>query len=139
MGVEVKGNNFVYLRGNLTKDPIVKKLTSGSIVVEVGIAVNEKEWTDKNGVIQRPVHFFDVEAFSPTADTLAKYKKGSPIIVEGLLRQDRWENAEGKKMSKVVVKCLRHSVPDFKKGEQVTEQKEPELQVAVGSSDNVPF
>ena len=49
-------------------------------------------------------HFFDCKAFGKTAENLTKYfQKGSKVIVEGRLAQERWESKDGNARSKVVI------------------------------------
>ena len=93
--------NRSILVGNLTKDPETKFLPSGQAVCNMSIAVNER-WT-KDGEKKEYVSFFDIVAWGKLAELCAQYlKKGRPVLVEGKLRQERWEK-EGSKRSKVVI------------------------------------
>lgn len=93
--------NVVVVAGNLTRDPELKHLPSGTAVAEVGLAVNSREkrgetWQDR-------VDFIDCSFFGRTAEVLAEYtKKGDAILVEGKLRLDQWES-QGQKRSKLKV------------------------------------
>ena len=94
--------NRVVLTGNLTRDPELRSLPSGTGVCNFSIAVNSREkrgeeWQDR-------VDFFDCVVFGAQADNLARYKaKGEPVAVDGRLRQERWEK-DGVKHQRVVVK-----------------------------------
>ena len=91
--------NSVNIMGNLTRDPELKYTPSGKGVCSLSIA-NNRIYTKNNERVTE-VSYFDVEVWGPTADNCVKYlKKGSGIIVEGRLKQDRWEK-DGKTQSRV--------------------------------------
>ena len=94
--------NRVVLVGNLTRDPEVRVLPSGSIVADVGLAVNERRKDQSGNWIEEP-NFFDVTVWNRSAEVVRDYtKKGSPLLVEGRLEQETWEQ-DGQKRSKVKV------------------------------------
>ena len=85
--------------GNLTRDPEIKYIPSGKAVCSLSIA-NNRVYT-KNGEKVTEVSYFDVEVWGLAAENCSKYlTKGNGIIVEGRLRQDRWEK-DGKTQSRV--------------------------------------
>jgi len=90
--------NKVFLYGNLTRDPELKALPSGSQVANFGIATN-RTYKDKNGQKQETTEFHNIVAFGRTAEVIAQYlKKGRPIFVEGRLQTRSWDDKEsGKK------------------------------------------
>lgn len=91
--------NSVNIMGNLTRDPEMKFISSGKAVCSLSIA-NNRVYT-KNSEKVTEVSYFDVEVWGAAAENCSKYlTKGSGIIVEGRLRQDRWEK-EGKTQSRV--------------------------------------
>lgn len=91
--------NSVNIMGNLTRDPELKNTPSGKSVCSLSIANNRVY--SKGGEKATEVSYFDVEVWGVVAENCAKYlKKGSGIIVEGRLKQDRWEK-DGKTQSKV--------------------------------------
>ena len=91
--------NSVNIMGNLTRDPEMKYTSSGRAVCNLSIANNRI--FSKNGEKVTEVSYFDVEVWGIIAENCSKYlSKGSGIIVEGRLKQDRWEK-EGKTQSKV--------------------------------------
>jgi single-strand DNA-binding protein len=93
--------NSVNVMGNLTRDPELKSMPSGTNVCRLSIA-NNRIYV-KNGEKVTEVSYFDVDVWGKVADNCAKYlKKGNGIIVEGRLRQDRWEK-DGKTQSKVSI------------------------------------
>ena len=91
--------NSVNIMGNLTRDPEMKYIPSGKAVCSLSIA-NNRVYT-KNGEKVTEVSYFDVEVWGLFAENCSKYlTKGNGIIVEGRLRQDRWEK-DGKAHSRV--------------------------------------
>ena len=91
--------NSVNVMGNLTRDPEVKYTASGRAVCNLSIANNRVY--SKDGNKQQEVSYFDIEVWGNVAENCAKYlTRGSGIIVEGRLKQDRWEK-DGKTQSRV--------------------------------------
>lgn len=98
--------NLVVLMGNLTRDPEVRYLQSGTAVSEIGLAVNDRR-KNQNGEWVDETTFVDVTLWGRTAEIANEYlSKGSPVLVEGRLKLDTWEK-EGKKNSKLRVVCER--------------------------------
>ncbi|MEM6689934.1 MAG: single-stranded DNA-binding protein [Planctomycetota bacterium] len=98
--------NRVVLVGNITRDIELRYTPGGMAVADIAIAVNERrknqsgDWVDE-------VSFIDITLFGRTAEVASEYLgKGSPILVEGRLKQDRWEQ-DGQKRSKLKVICDR--------------------------------
>lgn len=84
--------NKVILAGNLTRDPELRYLPKGTAVARIGLAVNRR-WTTETGEQREEVTFVDIEAFGKQAETIGQYlKKGRPILVEGRLKLDQWED-----------------------------------------------
>ena len=93
--------NRVVLVGNLTRDVELRYTPAGTAVTDISLAVNERvkrndEWTEE-------ANFFDVTLWGRTAEVAGEYlSKGSSILIEGRLKQDRWEQ-DGQKRSKIKV------------------------------------
>jgi len=89
--------NSVVLCGRVTRDAEVRYTNGGMAVSEISIAVNRYAGKDK----QDEVSFFEVNLWGKTAEALVQYlTKGRQIVVQGELRQERWEK-DGQKQSKV--------------------------------------
>ena len=75
----------------------------GMAVATVSIAVNRNR--KKNGEYVEEVSYFDVKIYGKTAEGLKQYlKKGQLIRVEGMLKQDRWQDKNtGNNMSKIYI------------------------------------
>ena len=95
--------NKVILLGNLTRDPEHRVTPGGLSICKMGLAVN-RTYKDREGNKREDTTFVDVEAFGQQAEVLSKYMaKGRPIFIEGRLKFDSWENAQGEKRSKLGV------------------------------------
>jgi len=96
--------NRVVLVGNLTHDPELRALPSGTSVCQLRIAVNDRikdrntgEWTDY-------ANYFDVSVFGQQGDNCAQYlSRGRQVAIDGRLRYRQWEAQDGTKRSKVEV------------------------------------
>jgi len=129
--------NSVNIMGNLTRDPEMKYISSGKAVCSLSIA-NNRVYT-KNGEKVTEVSYFDVEVWGQAAENCSKYlTKGSGIIVEGRLRQDRWEK-DGKTQSRVRISASAvHFLPKKQGGLEgaqpaAHESRPGEHQAAAGS------
>ena len=95
--------NKVTLIGNLTRDPELKYLPSGTAVTNFGIAVNRRFKT-QDGEDREEVMFIDVNFFGPRAETINQYlSKGVPVLVEGRLRLETWQADDGSNRSRHTV------------------------------------
>ncbi len=87
--------NRIILVGNLTRDPQLRYLPSQMAVVDFGLAVNHKYRT-KTGEDREEVMFIDCSAFGRGAEVINQYcQKGRPLLVEGRLKLDSWEDKQG--------------------------------------------
>jgi single-strand DNA-binding protein len=93
--------NRVILVGNMTRDPELRYIASGTAVSDIGLAVNDRvkrgdQWVEETT-------FVDVTLWGRTAEIANEYlSKGSPVLIEGRLKLDRWEK-DGQKHSKLKV------------------------------------
>lgn len=97
--------NKVILVGNLTRDPEVRYIPSGTAVCELGLAVN-RTWYDKQSNSRKEdTTFVDVTLWGRTAEVAGEYlAKGRSVLIEGRLQMDTWDDKEtGKKRSKLKV------------------------------------
>lgn len=114
--------NRIILGGHLTRD-IELRHTANTTVANFGLACNRK-WTTADGERREDVLFVDCAAFGKTAETLAKFfSKGKPILIEGRLRLEQWEDKEsGAKRSKHTVTVETFA---FAEGKAGVEQPSP--------------
>ena len=94
--------NKVILAGNLTRDPELRYTPKGLAIAKLGLAINRR-YTTEGGEQREETTFVDVDSFGKQAETIAQYlKKGRPILIEGRLKLDTWDDkATGQKRSKL--------------------------------------
>jgi single-strand DNA-binding protein len=93
--------NRVIMAGNLTRDPDYKQLTSGQSVCRLGLASNRQFKNKQSGDMIQEVCYIDVDVWGPQAESCRQYlQKGRPVLVEGRLKLDTWDDANGQKRSK---------------------------------------
>jgi len=97
--------NKVILVGNLTRDPQVKYLPSGTAVTDLGLAVSYQYFDKQTNARKEETTFVDVTLFGRTAEVAGEYlAKGRPVLIEGRLKYDSWDDKEtGQKRSKLKV------------------------------------
>jgi single-strand DNA-binding protein len=95
--------NRVVLVGNMTRDVELKYTQSGLAVTDIGLAVNDRR-KNQSGEWVEETTFVDVTLWGRQAEVASEYLgKGSPVLIEGRLKLDQWENREGEKRSKLRV------------------------------------
>jgi len=93
--------NRVILVGNLTRDVELRYTPNETPVTDIGLAVNDRvkrqgEWVDE-------ATFVDITLWGRTAEIASQYlSKGSPVLIEGRLKFESWEQ-DGQKRSKLKV------------------------------------
>jgi single-strand DNA-binding protein len=99
--------NKVTLIGNLTRDPEVRYTPKGTAVGDLALALNSSYKT-QDGQFKEEVCYVDIVAWGRQAETCKEYlTKGSPILVEGRLQLDQWEDKDGNKKSRLRVRAER--------------------------------
>ena len=95
--------NKVFLMGNLTRDPELRYIPSGTAVATFGLAVNRR-YTSATGEKKEDVAFLRIVVWGRRAEVCGEYlSKGSPIFVEGRLQSRSWEGNDGVKRSTVEI------------------------------------
>ena len=99
--------NKVFLMGNLTRDPEVRYTPKGTAVTDLSIAINTVYRTQE-GDEKEEVTYVDIVTWGRQAETCGQYlTKGAPILVEGRLQLDQWEDKDGQKKSRLRVRAER--------------------------------
>lgn len=94
--------NRVILIGNLTRDPELRHIPTGTAVTDIGLAVNDRRKSPSGDWVEETT-FVDITLWGRTAEIACEYlSKGSPVLIEGRLKLDTWET-EGQKRSKLKV------------------------------------
>ena len=91
--------NKVFLLGNLTRDPELRYAQNGTAVAHLALAVNHRY--RQNDTDKEETMFIDVVAFGRQGETASEYlKKGRPVLIEGRLKWQSWDDKEGRKHTK---------------------------------------
>lgn len=100
----MRGLAHVVICGNLCRDPETRQVQGDAFVTKFTVAVNRSYL--KNGEKVQDVAFVDCEAWKRGMEhPIARFtRKGDAILVTGDLRQDKWEDANGIKRSRMVVR-----------------------------------
>ncbi len=95
--------NRVMLIGNLTRDPELRYIPSGSAVTSFTVAMN-RVYKLQTGEKKEEVSFVRVVVWGRLAEVCNDYlKKGRPVFVEGRLQSRSWDGADGQKKSMLEV------------------------------------
>jgi len=110
--------NRVFLMGNLTRDPQVRQIPSGTSVADLGLAVNES-YRNKSGEQVESTCFADIVVWGRQAEACGEYlSKGSAVFIEGRLQFDQWESKDGDRRSKLRVRADRVQFMSTRKGRE---------------------
>lgn len=122
--------NLTILTGRITKDLELKQ-AGQTQVTNFSMAVDNPFKKDDTS-------FFDIVAFGKTAQLLNDYcGKGSKVLIEGNLKQDRFQDKEGNNRSVVRVIANRIEFLDSKGSNQQNNQ--PQQQRGQALAGNNPF
>lgn len=96
--------NRVILMGNLARDPEVRQAQNGTFIAKSAIAVNERV-SDGQGGWKDEASFFNFVFFGKQAESFGRlFQKGKSILIEGRLREDKWQDKEtGQNRTKVEI------------------------------------
>lgn len=98
--------NTVILAGRLTRDPELRHVAGNRAVCNMSIA-NGRRYKDKSGEQQEKTTFADVTVWDKSAEWVAEtLSKGRPVIVEGRLNTEEWEQ-EGQRRTKLCIVATR--------------------------------
>ena len=91
--------NKVQLIGNLTRDPELRYTPTGAAVCTIGLATN-RMWSTESGEKKEETEFHRVVAWNKLAELCSQLlTKGRKIYVEGRLRTNSWQTADGAQRS----------------------------------------
>lgn len=95
--------NRVVISGNLTRDPELRTTASGTAVLGLGVAVNDRRKNPQTGEWEDYPNFVDCTMFGSRAEAVSRFlTKGQKVTIEGKLRWSQWER-DGQKRSKLEV------------------------------------
>lgn len=127
--------NRVVLTGNLTTDPELRNLPSGTSVCKLRVACNTRrkdngEWVDKP-------NYFDVTVWGAQGENCAKYlAKGRPVAVDGRLEWREWDSEQGKRQA---VEIVADAVQFLGDGQGKPAAPESDIPSTIETDDSIPF
>jgi single-strand DNA-binding protein len=87
--------NRVVLTGNLTRDPELRALPSGTSVCSLRVACNTRRKDASGQWVDKP-NYFDVTVWGAQGENCAQYlSKGRPVAIDGRLEWREWEAKDG--------------------------------------------
>ena len=87
--------NKIILMGRLTRDPELRRTSSGTAVTSFSLAV-DRDFKSQGG--DKETDFIDIVAWRSTAEFVSKYfTKGRMAVVEGRLQIRDWTDRDGGK------------------------------------------
>jgi single-strand DNA-binding protein len=90
--------NRVVMTGNLTADPELRSLPSGTSVCKMRIACNTRRKNGSTGEWEDKPNYFDVTVWGAQGENAARYlSKGRPVAIDGRLEWREWEAQDGSK------------------------------------------
>jgi single-strand DNA-binding protein len=122
--------NKVTLIGNLTRDPELRYTPTGAAVCTIGLATN-RSWTTESGEKKEETEFHRVVAWNKLAELCSQLlSKGRKIYVEGRLRTNTWQTADGGQRSTTEVVIEDMILLDSKRagGDEGAEMHQPQSQ-----------
>ncbi len=94
--------NRVVMTGNLTADPELRSLPSGTSVCNLRIACNTRRKNGSTGEWEDKPNYFNVTVWGAQGENAARYlTKGRPVAIDGRLEWREWEAQDGTKRSAV--------------------------------------
>ncbi|MHB1467919.1 MAG: single-stranded DNA-binding protein [Solirubrobacteraceae bacterium] len=94
--------NRVVITGNLTRDPELRALPSGSSVCQLRIACNTRRKGSSTGEWEDKPNYFDVTVWGAQGENCARFlAKGRPVAIDGRLEWREWEAQDGAKRQAV--------------------------------------
>jgi single-strand DNA-binding protein len=145
--------NRVIITGNLTGDPELSSLPSGTSVCRLRVAVNRRYKDSASGEWTEKPNYFTVKVWGAQGENCANYlSKGRPVAIDGRLEWSQWETQDGSKREAVEIIAdtvqFLGSPRDGEGGgqrggfQQTTELKPdpvPALGGGQGGDDDIPF
>ena len=131
--------NRVVLTGNLTREPELRRTSSGMAILKFSIAVNTRKKDSKTGEWSDHANFVNCTMFGTRAESVSGYlNKGSKVGIEGKLNYSEWTDKQGNKRSglDVTVDDLELLTPKSKSANTTPDTQYVEANVY---DDDIPF
>ncbi len=109
--------NEVRIMGNITRDPELRTISTGTSVCNFSVATNRRY--QQNDEWKEEVEFHNVVIWGKRAESFVqRAKKGTRVYIEGRLQTRSWEDKNGSKQFKTEIVVNRVILIDrYEKGE----------------------
>ena len=92
------------ITGNLTRDPELRHLQSGTPLCKLRVAVNSRRKNSDTGEWVDKPNYFDVTVWGAQGENCSTYlSKGRPVAIDGRLDWREWEANDGSKRQSVEI------------------------------------
>jgi len=92
--------NRIVLTGNLTADPELRSLPSGTSVCRLRLATNTRRKDSASGEWVDKPNYFDITVWGAHGENVARYTtKGSALAIDGRLEWREWDGEHGKRQA----------------------------------------
>jgi single-strand DNA-binding protein len=113
--------NNVLVAGYLTSDPVFRKTSNGTPVINFYIASNRK-YRDNSGIWRENMCYVGVVAWHRLAEACSEIlKRGSSVLIDGELQSRNWHNDDGTTRNVVELRARRIQFLDRKSARDVEE------------------
>jgi len=132
--------NRVFLAGRLTRDPELRYTPSNVALCKMGLAVS-RNYKTRDGERREETLFINVTAWRGTAEYCGEnLRKGQPILVEGRLKSDEWEDKNtGQKRTSIEVQADRIQQMSWEDRDSRPRPPEPRPIEEPVPEDDIPF
>jgi len=152
MDLRMPNINKVIISGNLVRDPDARILENGTHLAKMSIANNQR-YRDRNGEWQEKTCYVNIIAWRKTAELVGEFcRKGSPVMVEGELVYNSWEDRDGNQRSRLEINARRiqflerrgqdssyQDHPQEQKQKDSSEENELSESIPMAPDDDIPF
>ena len=127
--------NKVLMIGNLTRDPELRYIPSGSAVASFTVAMN-RVYKLQTGEKKEEASFVRVVVWGRMAEVCGEYlTKGNPVFVEGRLQSRSWDGPDGQKRNTIEVIATNIQ---FLRGQGSTKDKGTPSEMSGAGKEEIP-
>jgi single-strand DNA-binding protein len=127
--------NRVVLTGNLTADPELRSLQSGTSVCRLRVAVNTRRKDSASGEYVDKPNYFDITVWGAQGEACARYlAKGSPVAIDGHLQWREWQTDDNSKRQ--AVEIVADTIQFLGRSPDNTDNEPEPEPAAVGAADD---
>ena len=118
--------NKIFVLGNVTRDPELRKTTAGQAISTFGLATN-RVWKNAAGEQQKQAEFHNIVAWGRLAEICNQYlKKGSLVFIEGRIATRSWQDQQGQKKFRTEIIAQTMQMGPRREGASARTESPPE-------------